>query len=170
MKRLQALLLLAGVVLLLRSTALTPLAARGIVVDALAFATVLWALRHDAAWGATFGFLLGLAADLDAVRGLGRHALALSLIGYGIGRLSRTLVRDSIRTQYVLLLLATVVHQTWTVAFEVGSMAAWPYLAGRVLLAALITPVLGVVFLYGLRAMLGRPVFGHANLESDPAI
>jgi rod shape-determining protein MreD len=170
MKRVQALLLLAGVVLLLRSTALTALAARGIVVDVLVFATVLWALRHEAAWGASFGFVLGLSADLDAVRGLGRHALALSLIGYGVGRLSRTLVRDSVRTQYVLLVLATVLHQTWSVAFELGGLQAWPYLAERVLLATMVTPPLGVLVLFGMKQLLGRPVFGHAHLESDPTI
>lgn len=170
MKKVQALLLLGAVVLLLRSTALTALSARGIVVDVLAFATVVWALRYEAAWGASFGFALGLAADLDAVHGLGRHALALSLIGYAAGRLARTLVRDSLRTQYVMLLLATVVHQTWSVAFDLGSINAWRYLGERVLLAAIVTPPLGVLLLYGLRQILGRPVFGHASLESEPSI
>ena len=69
------------VVLLLRSTLLAGLAARGIVLDALVFATVFWGLRGGAAFGATFGFAIGLCADLDAAHSLGRHALGLSLIG-----------------------------------------------------------------------------------------
>ncbi len=163
------LLSFAGVVLLLRSTALTSLAARGVVVDVLAFATVVWALRHGASWGASFGFALGLAADLDAAHWLGRHALALALIGYAIGRLSRTLVRDSVRTQFVLVLIATVLHQTWSVAFEIGAVEGWSYLAQRVLLAALVTPPLGVLLLVILRHGTGQPLFGHVAVDARPA-
>ena len=73
------------------------------------------------AWGSTFGFVLGLAADLDAAHWLGRHALVLALLGYVVGRLSRTLVRDSARTQFVLL----VRRHRWStrpgsLAFELG--------------------------------------------------
>jgi len=162
------LLTFVGVVLLLRSTALTALAARGFVVDVLALATVAWALRHGAAWGASFGFALGLAADLDSVHWLGRHALVLSLLGYAIGRLSRTLVRDSTRTQLALVLLGTALHQAWTVAFEIGGVEGWPFLLQRVLLAAVVTPPLGVLFLSVLRHGTGQPLFGHAAAESRP--
>ena len=110
MRLLAGLLLLSLTALLMRSTALSVLAARGVVLDALAFATVVWALRAGETWGASFGFVLGLAADLDAAHWLGRHALVLALLGYTIGRLSRTLVRDSASTQLVLLFLATLVH------------------------------------------------------------
>jgi rod shape-determining protein MreD len=169
MKSWLVLLTFAGVVLLLRSTALTALAARGVVVDVLAFATVVWALRYGAAWGASFGWALGLAADIDAVHWLGRHALVLALIGYAVGRLSRTLVRDSGRTQLVLVLLAAALHQAWTVAFEIGGVEGWPYLAQRVLLAALVTPPLGVLLLSIMRHGSGQPLFGHAAVESRPA-
>src|SRR5205814_3453526 len=66
MRLLGSLLLLIGVTLLIRSTALTALASRGIMIDALAFATVVWALRHGESWGTGFGFALGVSADLDA--------------------------------------------------------------------------------------------------------
>ena len=46
--------LMVIVALLLRSTALSSLATRGIILDALAFVTVVWALRHGDAWGASF--------------------------------------------------------------------------------------------------------------------
>ena len=154
------------VVLLLRSTALSPLAARGIVLDVLAFATVFWALRFGAVWGASFGFAVGLAADLDATHWMGRHALILAVIGYAIGRLARTLVRDSGRTQLVLIGLAVAVHQAWVVPFELGGFeglgSGWPYLLGRVLIGALATAPAGALLLVLGRRLLGRSVFGNA--------
>src|SRR5207344_2718980 len=110
--------LTALVTLVMRSTILAGLAARGIVVDVLVLATVAWSLRQRESWGATFGFVLGLAADLDAAHWVGRHALALTLLGYGVGRLSNTLVRDSPLTQLVLLVAATALHQLWASAFD----------------------------------------------------
>ncbi len=169
MKQIGTMLAFVAVVLLLRSTALTSLAARGVVIDVLVFATVVWALRYGAPWGASFGFALGLAADLDSVHWLGRHALMLTLLGYAVGRVSRTLVRDSGRTQFVLILLGTLLHQIWTVAFEIGAVEGWTYLVQRVLLAAVVTPPLGVLLLTLLRFGTGQPLFGHAVAESRPA-
>jgi rod shape-determining protein MreD len=154
------------VVLLLRSTALSPFAARGIVIDALAFATVFWALRHGTVWGATFGFFVGLAADLDATHWMGRHALVLTVIGYAVGRLARTVVRDSLRTQLMLIGLATAVHQAWIVPFELGGFeglgSGWLYLLGRVFIGALATAPLGAGLLWVAHRLFGRSVFGNA--------
>ncbi|HET7224891.1 MAG TPA: rod shape-determining protein MreD [Candidatus Eisenbacteria bacterium] len=169
MRALGGLILLAVTALLMRSTALTVLAARGIVLDALAFATVVWALRTGESGGATFGFVLGLAADLDAAHWLGRHALVLALIGYTIGRLSRTLVRDSARTQLVLVFLATLVHEAWAVAFELGGLVGWRYLAVRVLVAGLWTAPAGVLLLTLVRQGSGQPLFADAALGSRQA-
>ena len=170
MKGIGAVLVGMVLVLLLRSTALSPLAARGIVLDVLAFATVFWALRHGAVWGATFGFAVGLAADLDATHWMGRHALVLTVIGYAIGRLARTLVRDSGRTQLVLIGLAVAVHQAWVVPFELGGLAGlgtgWPYLLGRVLIGALATAPAGTLVLFVARRLSGRSVFGHALVDT----
>ena len=166
MRMLGAFLLAMVVVLLLRSTALSPLAARGIVVDVLAFATVFWSLRYGAVSGASFGFMIGLAADLDATHWMGRHALVLSIVGYAIGRLARTLVRDSGRTQMVLIGLAVAVHQLWIVPFELGGLeglgAGWPYLIGRVFVGALATAPIGALALVAAHRVTGRSVFGHA--------
>jgi rod shape-determining protein MreD len=164
-----ALITLAFVTLLLRSTVLTSLAAHGVVLDVLACATVLWSLRSRETWGATFGFMLGLAADLDAAHWMGRHALALSLIGYAVGRLSHTLVRNSARTQAVLLAVATAVHQVWVASFELGGLSAWPYLAQRVLLAIVATSIVGTLIVGALRRVSGTPLYGHALLETDAA-
>jgi rod shape-determining protein MreD len=148
MRVLGVFLLTALVTLVLRSTMLAGLAARGIVVDVLVLATVAWSLRQRESWGATFGFVLGLAADLDAAHWIGRHALALTLLGYGVGRLSNTLVRDSPLTQLLLLVLATALHQVWASAFDAsGGIAAVGWLAGRVALATVTTAPLGVVVL-----------------------
>lgn len=157
------------VALLLRSTVLAPFAARGVVIDVIAFATVFWGLRHGAVWGASFGFVIGLAADLDAAHWPGRHALVLSLVGYGIGRLAGTLVRESARTQVALIGLATAVHQAWVIPFELGGLegvpASWPYMLRRILFAALGTGAAGALLLLFARRVLGRSVFGHEHVH-----
>ncbi len=163
MRPLGTFLLGMAMALLLRSTLLSGLSARGIVIDALAFTTVLWALRHGDTWGSTFGFAVGLLADIDAAHWLGRHALVLTLIGYAAGRLSGTLVRESARTQFVLIATATLVHQLWISAFEVGAaVTGLPYLLGRTLIATLVTASAGTLMLMGVRRLTGQPLFGNA--------
>jgi rod shape-determining protein MreD len=157
----------ALVTLVMRSTVLAGLAARGIVVDVLVLATVAWSLRQRDAWGATFGFVLGLAADLDASHWLGRHALALTLLGYGVGRLSNTLVRDSPLTQLLLLAVATALHQVWASAFDAsGGVAALGWLASRVVLATVTTAPLGVLVLL-FSQLFTRRGYDHASRSSS---
>lgn len=162
------LIVLAGVALLIRSTALSVLAARGVILDVLVFATVVWALRRGESWGASFGFALGLAADLDAAHWLGRHALVLALVGYAVGRLARALVRDNPLTQLLLLLTATVVHQAWVLAFELGQVASWRFLLRHVVIAGLTTAPLGVLLLAVVRLGSGRSLFSLAATEINP--
>ena len=168
MRGVLGLLLLAGVALLFRSTALTVPGAGGIILDVMAFVTVAWALRQGESWGASFGFVLGLAADLDAAHWLGRHALLLALIGYGIGRLSRAVVRDNPLTQLLLLFTATVAHQLWALAFEFGGVGSWRFLLERVVVSGLVTAPLGVLLLILLRLGSGGSRFGRAVVETDP--
>ncbi len=170
MKALLGLLTLLLVALLLRSTALSVLAARGVLLDVLAFAVVVWALARGEGWGTSFGFVLGLMADVDAAHWLGRHALVLALLGYAFGRLSHTLVRDSFRTQLALLFIATLIHETWVLSFDVGSAGSWPWLLGRVVLAALVTAPTGALVLLIARLGSGQPLFGHADLQSGSAL
>jgi rod shape-determining protein MreD len=168
MRVLGGMLMLAAVALLIRSTALSVLAARGVIIDVLAFATVVWALRWGESGGSTLGFVLGLAADVDAAHWLGRHAFALALAGYAVGRLSRALVRDNPLTQLVLLFCATVVHQAWALAFELGGVAGWRFLAGHVLLSGLVTAPLGVLLLGIVRLGSGRSLFALASVDTVP--
>jgi len=163
-------LLLMLVALLLRSTALSALAARGVVLDVVVFATVVWALRHGETAGVTFGFFIGLAADLDAAHWLGRHALIMAALGYVIGRLSHTLVRESFRTQLVLLATATLLHQIWATAFELQGLASWPYLIQRVVLATVVTAPLGALLVTFIGRVSGRGAFGHASHEPGPTV
>ncbi len=165
MKALAAFLFGVGAVLLLRSTLLAALAGRGVVLDALAFATVLWALRHGASWGSSFGFVIGLAADLDSAHWLGRHALALTLIGYAMGRLANTVVRESPRTQWVLLCIATAAHQSWVVLFEMGGWERWSYGLVRVVVASLATALVGTGLLMAARRLVRRPLFGNVSVQ-----
>ena len=164
MKPLGGFLMLASVGLLLRSTALSSLATHGIVLDALAFTTVVWALRHGDSWGSSFGFFVGIVADLDAARWLGRHALVLALLGYAVGRLSSTLVRESARTQFALLAAATIVHQAWSASFELGGgLVAAPWLLARAVLATFATATAGTLLLMLTRRITGAPLFGYAS-------
>ena len=153
------------VVLLLRSTVLASLAVHGIVLDVLAFSAVFWGLRGGPAWGATFGFAVGLCADIDAAHWLGRHALGLALLGYVVGRLSGTLVRDSVRTQFVLVVLATAAHQAWAMAFELGGFLAWHELVLRVGLGSLATGVVGAILLGFWQRALGPLRTGHVGVS-----
>ena len=167
MKTIGMFLFAAVVALVLRTTVLAGLAARGIVVDVLVLATVSWSLRQRDAWGATFGFMLGLAADIDAAHWIGRHSLALTLLGYGVGRLSTTLVRDSPLTQLLLFAAATALHQVWSAAFDAsGGVVSAGWLAGRVLLATVTTAPLGVLVLL-VSGLFSRPrTYGHASGSS----
>jgi len=162
-------LLMVGVALLLRSTALSVLASRGVVLDVLVFVTVVWSLRHGEAAGTFLGFVVGLAADLDAGHWLGRHALALSLAGYATGRLGHTLVRDRTSTHFVLLALATLAHQLYISAFEMSIVASWPFVLQRAGIAALATAPSGTLLLAITRRLYGRPIFPNAHLGSGSA-
>jgi len=156
-KQIGALLTVVVVALLLRSTALSALAARGIVLDVLSFAVVVWSLRHGETWGSTCGFLLGIAADLDAAHWLGRHALALALMGYAVGRLGRTLVRDSV---------GTLLHQAWSTAFTIGAATMTLDSALRVLVSAAVSAPLGALLLFIIHRVTGHSLFGHALRDS----
>jgi rod shape-determining protein MreD len=169
-KAVGAAVVFALVALLLRSTALTALAARGVVIDVLAFVTVLWALRERERWGTSFGFLLGLAADLDAAHWLGRHAMMLALIGYATGRLSHSLVRESTRANLVLIAIATLVHQLWVGVFEASDTRAWPYLAMRIVLAVVATAPLGAGVIWALQRVTGGAFLSDATTEREPGV
>jgi len=110
-----------------------------------------------------------VVADLDAAHWMGRHTLALALIGYGVGRLNQTLMRDRAATHFVLIVAATAIHQIWTLSFELGGISSWLFLLGRVGLAAAATGPLGTVLLALVRRVSGRPIFGDVSFATDSA-
>ena len=103
-------------------------------------------------------------------RGLSRPALILSLLGYVVGRLSGTLVHESPRTQFVLLMVATATHLAWTAAFELGGFHAWPVVATRVAIGSVTTAFLGAAWLSLIRRLGGRTILGHADLQSGKTL
>jgi len=159
----------AVAVLLLRSTALSAFAVRGIVFDVLAFGTLVFALKNGPAWGCSFGFVLGLCADLDAAHWLGRHALVLTLLGYASGRIATTVVRESVPTQFALVFVVTAIHQMWTTLFELGGLDAVPYLLARTAMSALATALAGTALLIIARRLSGGPLFGHGSVQPGQA-
>jgi len=51
-------------------------------------------------------------------------------------------------------------------SFELSGAASWPWLIGRVLLAATVTAPAGTLVLLVARWGSGQPLFGHAQLQS----
>ena len=86
----------------------------------------------------------------------------------GTGRLSRALVRDNPATQLLLLFVATVAHQGWALAFEVGGIAGWRFLLTRLLVSGFVTASLGVLLLALVRLGSGRSLFRRASIEAAP--
>jgi hypothetical protein len=91
----------------------------------------------------------------------------LAVIGYLAGRLGRTLVRDSVRTQLVLFALATALHQLWVFAFETTTAAGWRFALIRIGMAALITAPAGTLLLTLMRWGGGQPLFG-SDVSREP--
>ncbi len=169
MKTLKALLTVFVVVLVLRGTVLWRFVGYGVWIDVAAIATVLWAMSQGAPWGSTLGFMLGLALDLDAGHWLGRHALVLSMLGYVIGQLSRTLVRDSVRTQFLLIAGGAAIHQLCALPQLADQPSeAWLTWAIQNALWVPLTALVGVVLLFLLRLLRGRPLFDDVTISGYP--
>ncbi len=62
---------------------------------------------------------------------------------------------------------ATVIHQIWTLSFEIGGLAGWPFLLARVGLAAAATGPIGTVLLALVQRVSGRPIFGDVSFATD---
>jgi hypothetical protein len=69
----------------------------------------------------------------------------------------------------VLLLIATVVHQSWTTVFEIGGLAGLPYFVRRVVLATLFTVPVGTLMVAMIRRISGQSLSGHAPVPANPA-
>ncbi len=98
--------------------------------------------------GAVVGFLFGSLRDLIYGTPIGVDALPLALIGWGVGFLGRTVYRDSVLTQGVLIVFSALLHGG--VVFLVLRGGAFDglfgymgrFVAPSALLTALIVPAL----------------------------
>jgi len=87
-------------------------------------------------------------------------------MGYAVGRLGRTLVRDSARTQLVVLFICTLLHQAWCAAFSFGGAEGAVVTGMRILISAAVTAPAGTLILGVVRRVTGHPLFSHAHLDA----
>ena len=129
----------------------------GIRPDLLVILVVYWALALGAVPGTISGFLVGLVADAELGRGLGPQAGLLALIGFGIGRAGRGLVRDNFLPQAMLLFLAALAAGiVGTFQSAGGGESLLGIATLRLLGQALYTAIVGPV-LYFLLRRIGIP-------------
>jgi rod shape-determining protein MreD len=104
------LLLLAGGALLLESLRVAWLARIPGAPDLLLGAAVLLALRRRPASAAATGFLLGALRDLLAGEPLGVETAAFTVAAWAASSLGRTIYRESVVTQAVMILGAVLLR------------------------------------------------------------
>lgn len=143
----------------------------GIQPDLAVLLLVLIALRRGPLVGTLLGFAIGLLQDLLVPETLGMNALAKSIIGWAVGKLSRQLAMDSTVLSFSLMVAAVLAHdliylvcltrldvaRLVTVYFT-HSVPAALYTGLIAVLVGVVATVLqqGVVPRSGERGMLGR--------------
>jgi rod shape-determining protein MreD len=94
-------------------TVIAPLmSVRGIAPDFAVIALVILALAEGSFAGCVGGFLIGLVQDLATPPLLGLHALCKTGLGYVIGRLRGQLVYGMPIVEFLVIVLATFLHDT----------------------------------------------------------
>jgi len=84
----------------------------GIAPDFTVIAIVLLAMAEGARAGSLGGLALGLVQDLSVPTMLGLHALCKTLLGAVVGRTRGRLVYGLVLVEALLLLVATLAHDT----------------------------------------------------------
>ena len=82
----------------------------GVQPDLTILLLVLLALRRGPVGGTLLGFAIGLLQDLLVPETLGMNALAKSIIGWAVGKLSRQLAMDGPALYFALIVAAVLVH------------------------------------------------------------
>jgi rod shape-determining protein MreD len=125
------------------------LAVRGLQPDLLLVAVAAVAAGRGARAGAAFGFAAGLGADLFLATPLATSALAYTLVGHVVGRLSRRTVirRAALRRSVTLAFLAVAAGRAGTavVATALGGIP-FPTTAGllHIVGVAVVSAPLGI--------------------------
>ena len=121
------------------------LAVAGIGPDFYLVATVFGALRWGPLWGAAFGFLLGINLDSMLLDHFGMHGLALTVVGFTLGKTKESLYLDFPALDVLLLFAASAL--SGLIVTAVGSGASLTLFEQRffyeVPLGALYTSLLG---------------------------
>jgi rod shape-determining protein MreD len=100
-----------------------PLEIRGAAPDFLLVLVVYGAIRTGALGGAVLGFLAGLFRDTILLMHFGLHALGLTVLGYGIGKVRESLYLDAPATDMALLAASKMVLDTLVLGVAAGG--AW---------------------------------------------
>ncbi len=124
-----------------------PLTVAGAAPDFAVIALVYGAVRWGALGGAVLGFVLGLFRDTLLLVDFGLHALVLTLLGYGVGKLREALYLH--RPAIDLTLMAGAKLAVDILVLGVAASGAWVAFEQRFFwespLAAIYTAVLGGV-------------------------
>jgi rod shape-determining protein MreD len=117
----------------------------GVGPDFYLMAAVFGALRWGPLWGAAFGFLLGINRDAMLLDHFGMHGLALTVVGFTVGKTKESLYLDLPALDVVLLFAAGTL--AGLLVTLVGSHASLALFEDRffyeVPLSALYTAILG---------------------------
>jgi len=111
--RLAAILRLVALVLfvlLVQLTLIRRIRILGVGPDLALILVVYSALWAGAVGGTAAGFLVGLLQGLSSPVHFGSHALAKSIVGFGVGTLSPHVVRESLATQAAIIVGTQLVH------------------------------------------------------------
>lgn len=97
-------------VLLLHLTVIHRVRIHGVAPDLLILLVIYISLWRGAISGTVGGFLIGLLEGLSSPVYFGSHALAKSIVGFGVGKLGPHVVRESTVTQAAIVVGAFLVH------------------------------------------------------------
>lgn len=140
-------ILLLGAFLLGNLLVAPHVAVNGVAPDFYVMAVVFGALRWGPLWGAVLGFVLGINRDAILLDDFGMYGLALTVVGFAVGKMKQALYLDLPALDLALLCAAGIV--TGLVAALVGAHESFALFEERffyeVPLGALYTAVVGGV-------------------------
>lgn len=139
-------LLVGLVALVVLDLAVLPLLGGRTLLDAMLLAVVAVAVRVRPGAAALTGFALGILRDATVPEAFGASALALSLVGYGVARLSAGAFEERAAATAATLAVARLVAEVVFVLAEgrVQGMALLVRLIWWAPLGALVTAVVGL--------------------------
>jgi rod shape-determining protein MreD len=158
------LLVLVLLVLLLQTTVIHRVRILGVGPDLSILLVVYIGLWRGAIAGTTGGFLIGILQGLSTPVHFGSHALANSIVGFGVGRIGPHVVRESLATQAAIIIGAQLVHDLVFLPITLGSAGSFfIVLASRTLPGALYTAALGCLLFRFVLRPIGLDLRSHGT-------